>query len=350
MKKRFFATLALFTSLVLVACGGKQQCEKHKFGSWETTVEATCQREGKKQRKCSVCGFVDVQDISKASHEYVSDPARESENRAATCSAEGVEYLKCKNCGEPKENPIAKLEHVWDDGVASGNCGEAGQITYTCVNCPAQKTEVSGYIQHSWVKTGEVAAADGGLAYELVQCSKCNKNGLLVMVKNSDGTNNMTVTGTPKASPTGTVKLGGTDDYIQGVIKLDAAKTGKLFMRGSMDYWYTSNNQNEQKGIFNGKSGGGADMANNKANFKMEVGPSADALEEVTITCDHDLLYKDFLPEEPGFTGVADTDWSQIGDVEIGNVSLQAGLNTLRFTRTDSYNMAIAGFVIAFDA
>ena len=346
MKKRIFATVALLATMALVGCGGKK-CDKHKFGSWETIKEATCTVAGQKQHKCTVCGYVEKQDIA-AAHSWGSwedDPEHPS-----TCINAGKQIRECSKCHQKEQQDAPLAEHTWNDGVASGNCGEAGTITYTCSVCSQTKQETSGYIQHSWVKTGSVEASDGGLAYDLVQCSKCNKNGLMVMVKNEDGTNNMTVTGTPKTSPTGTVKLGATDDYIQGVIKLDAAKTGKLFMRGSMDYWYTSNNQNEQKGIFNGKSGGGADMENNKANFKMEVGPSADALEEVTITCDHSLLYKDFLPEEPGFTGVADTDWSQIGDVEIGNVSLQAGLNTLRFTRTDSYNMAIAGFVIAFDA
>ena len=345
MKKRIFATIALFTSLALVACGGSKKCDKHSWGAWETTKEATCTVAGEQTRKCKVCGEKETKEIA-AAHKY----GDWTEVTPSTCQVAGKEKRVCTICQHEEERDLQLAEHTWDAGVASGDCGSAGTVTYTCTVCQTTKQETSGYIQHSWVKTGEVAAADGGLAYELVQCSKCHKDGLVVMVKNADGTDNMTVTGSPKTSPTGTVKLGGANDYIQGVIKLDAAKTGKLFMRGSMDYWYTSNNQNEQKGIFNGKSGGGADMENNKANFKMEVGPSADALEEVTITCDHSLLYKDFLPEEPGFTGVADTDWSQIGDVEIGNVSLQAGLNTLRFTRTDSYNMAIAGFVIAFDA
>ena len=81
----------------------------------------------------------------------------------------------------------------------------------------------------------------------------------------------------------------------------------------------------------------------------MEVGPDAENLTEVALTADKDLLYSDFFPQEVGFSGVDGTDWSQIGDVEVGNVSLAAGLNTIRFTRTDSYNCAIYAFVVAFE-
>ena len=166
MKKRFFATLALLASMALVGCG-KKTCEKHQWGSWEQTVAPTCQKEGKKVRTCKVCGTKDEQDVAKANHEWESDPARAADNRAATCSQAGVEYQKCKNCGATNENTIPQLEHTWDDGVASGDCGEAGTVTYTCTMCKtATKSETSGYIQHSWVKTGSVDAGDGGLAYD----------------------------------------------------------------------------------------------------------------------------------------------------------------------------------------
>lgn len=344
MKKRIFATVALLATMALVGCGGKK-CDKHKFGSWETIKEATCTVAGQKQHKCTVCGYVEKQDIP-AAHSWGSwedDPEHPS-----TCIVAGKQIRECSKCHQKEEKDAPLAEHTWNDGVASGNCGEAGTITYTCSVCSQTKQETSGYIQHSWVKTGSVEAGDGGLAYDLVQCSKCNKNGLMVYVKNEDGTNNMTITGTPKGSPTGTVKLGATNDSATAVIKLDAAKTGKLYFRGSMDYWYTSSNQNEQKGIYNGKST--ANKENGIANFKMEVGPDAENLTEVALTADKDLLYKDFLPEEPGFTGVEGTDWSQLGDIEVGNVSLTAGLNTIRFTRLDSYNLAIYAFVVAFDA
>ena len=325
MKRKILTTLALFCSLALVTgCGPK-------------VAEDSNNEQGESQ----------VTDVTskKHTHKWVQDESKT--NVPATCSQEGIKYEICE-CGETRESKISKLDHTWDNGVATGTCGEAGKVVYTCTACQATKEEVTGYIQHDWEVTGSVAEGDGGLAYDLLKCKKCQKDGLLVKVKNADGSDNMTVTGTPKTSPEGTVKLGATNDYIMGAIKLDAAKTGKLYFRGSMDYWYTDSNQNEQKGIYNGKST--ASKENGIANFTMEVGPDEENLTQVVLTADKDLLYKDFLPEEVGFENVSGTNWSQIGDVEIGNVSLQAGLNTLKFTRTDSYNCAIYGFVVAFDA
>ena len=369
--------------------GGKADSASHSFVEKTDDPAAkapSCTETGTKVEVCSVCGYRKETTLEKTAHNYVEktdDPAAKAPSCSetglkveicsvcqdrkettlektahtlgepfdvvpATCAAAGSQKRQCSACQEIVTETLAKLEHTWDDGVASGNCGEAGKITYTCSACGETKEETSGYIQHAWTVTGSVAAGDGGLAYELLHCSKCNKDGLLVHVKNADGTNNMTVTGNPKTAPTGCVKLGAAGDYILGAIKLDAAKTGKLFFRGSMDYWYTSSNRNQEKGIYDGK--GSTSKDNGVANFKMEVGQSAEALTEVALTADKNLLYKDFLPEEVGFSGVDGTDWSQIGDVEIGNVSLAAGLNYLKFSRVDSYNCAIYGFVVAFDA
>ena len=355
MKTKILPMLALFVSLALTACGGNTNnsgsssgkgsgsgsAHEHTFDTtkWESDSTyhwhpATCEHTTQKG--------------DRAAHTLEAFNDATHVNKAASCKEEGVKFEKCSVCGYIKETKLDKLEHTWDAGVASGQCGEAGKVSYTCTVCGEKKEETTGYIQHSWEVTGKVDAGDGGLEYNLVKCTKCQKEGLMVAVKKADGTNNMTVTGSPKTAPEGCVKLGAANDSMTAVIKLDAAKTGKLYFRGSMDYWYTSNNQNEQKGIYDGK--GTASKENGVANFKMEVGADADSLQEVALTADKDLLYKDFLPEEPGFTGIADTDWSQIGDIEVGNVSLQAGLNTIRFTRIDSYNLAVHDFVVAFDA
>ena len=332
MKGKFLTTLALFASLALTACGGtpaesqEAKWESDKNSHWHLNAE------GEK--------------VDKASHEFEEDPAQAV---APTCSAEGKKVEICKVCGYVKESKVNKTDHTWGEWVEKAGyyCGPS-EKEHECSVCHTIETEVCGIKQHTWEVTGSVEAGDGGLAYNLVKCSVCQRTGLMLAVKNADGTNNMTVTGTPKTAPEGCVKLGAADDYIMGAIKLDAAKTGRIFMRGSMDYWYTESNQNEQKGIYDGK--GVADKASGVANFKMEVGPDAEHLSQVALTADKDLLYKDFLPAEVGFTGVSSTDWSTIGDIEIGNVSLAAGLNTIKFTRVDSYNIAVHDFVMVFDA
>ena len=61
-----------------------------------------------------------------------------------------------------------------------------------------------------------------------------------------------------------------------------------------------------------------------------------------------------WLPEAAGETianaSGTDVPYSQEGDCECGATALQDGLNTIVFTRIDSYNMAVKYFVIAFDS
>lgn len=388
MKKRFLTVFALFASMAITACGGNtkksssapesspapessvapassseessvapestseisesssiEPCSKHTWGDYVVTTPATCTEDGVQTRTCTVCGATQEKAI-KAGHtwgEYeVTTPA--------TCKEAGVQTRTCTLCGETDEKAIAKLDHDWGEWqeITGATCMERPEER-ECSACHEKETRGS-FIQHDWQVTSTVDADEEGITYDFVKCSKCNKEGLMVSVKKSDNTNNMTVTGSPKTAPTGCVKLGTTNDYMQAVIKLAEAKTGKVYIRGSMDYWYTDNNQNEQKGIYNGKDGGAANKENGKANFTFKVGPDAENLAEVELTADKDLLYKDWFPAEVGFTGVADTNWSQIGDIEVGNISLQAGLNTLRFTRVDSYNIAVSAFVVVFEA
>ena len=357
MKTKILPMLALFVSLALTACGSTTDksntpassgtkpnssgsaAHVHTFDTtkWENDATyhwhpATCEHTTQKGDRAAHT----LEDYTDATHV----------NKAATCKEEGVKYEKCSVCGYIKETKLNKLDHTWDAGVSTGNCGEAGKTTYTCTVCGETKEETSGYIQHAWEVTGKVDAGDGGLEYNLVKCTKCQKEGLMVAVKDADVkfTSSDTTKQKLKDAPEGCIKLPANGDNFTVKINLAAAKTGKLYMRGSMDYWHDdgSNNKNWEKGIYTG--------SNNSANFKMEVGTAADNLTEVALTANTDLLYQDFFPEEPAFTNIAGTNWSAIADVEIGNVSLAAGLNILKFTRTASYNIAIHDFVVAFDA
>ena len=322
MKRKVFATIAVFAALALTACG------------------TTTNNGGSGEQKSSATG----KSSQTSQHTHVA-----AEN-AEWKSNETNHWKECKDGDGGKVN---NEEHKFGEWTAKGDavCGGFAEMERECSVCHYKEAKAGVYNPHTWTVVGDpVAAGDGGIEYKNVKCSKCQTEGIMVDCKKADGTNNMTITGSPKTAPEGCVKLGANGDSMTAVIKLPAAKTGKIFIRGSMDYWYTENNQNEQKGIYNGKSGGGADKDNNKPNFKLEVGADAEHLTEVEPNVAYkDLLYKDWLPEEVGFSSVADTDWSKIGDIEIGNVSLVAGLNTIKFSRTDSYNIAVASFVVAFN-
>lgn len=223
----------------------------------------------------------------------------------ATCAAEGVEE-RTNTAGEKETRPIPK-------------------------------TNI-----HTWAADGDVEASNGGVAYKKVKCSVCQKQGIMIAAKDA------TITGgTPKSAPDGCIKLNANGDYMEVKFYLPEAKTGIILQRGSMDYWYEDSNNNQNKTYYSENSGN-TDAAAGIGNFKLEIGLEG-ALKEVSIADKTEVTFGDMLPEE-GATEFGGHQWSAIGDCEVGAVTLSAGLNTIRYTRVDSYNLAVHDFVIAFNA
>ena len=213
----------------------------------------------------------------------------------ATCGAEGKEE-RTSDAGNKEERPIAKLK------------------------------------QHTWTAT-EVAASGEGVAYENIECSVCHAKGLRV------ATAKATLNGSDKGgAPEGCIKLSNKNEYMEVKINIPEAKTGKIYLTGAMDYWHDGNNDNQDKSFASVK-----DSANT-CNFKLEVNGA-----EVDPTANLNTKFGDILPEEAGET-VGSVTYSQIGDCEVGAVSLNAGENTFKFTRIDSYNLAVKYFTVVYAA
>ena len=70
-------------------------------------------------------------------------------------------------------------------------------------------------------------------------------------------------------------------------------------------------------------------------------------MNEVSIADKTSFKFGDVLPQEGGME-YGGHQWSPLGDCEIGAVSLAAGLNTIKYTRVDSFNLAVHDFVIVF--
>lgn len=65
-------------------------CDKgHTWGEWKTGREATCEKEGRQERACSVCGEVEGQNVAALSHDY----------RVKQETDTSVLYV-CANCGD----------------------------------------------------------------------------------------------------------------------------------------------------------------------------------------------------------------------------------------------------------
>ena len=222
----------------------------------------------------------------------------------ATCAAEGKEE-RVSDAGNKEERAIPKLK------------------------------------QHTWAEDGDVAASNGGVAYKKIKCSVCNAQG--IMISTAENTH----TGTPKDAPEGCVKLGKDGDTFEVKFNLDEAKTGILYQRGRMDYWYEDSNNNQNKGYYDANNGH-TDSTAGVGNFKVEIGLEG-AMNEVSIADKTSFKFGDVLPKEGGME-YGGHQWSALGDCEIGAVSLAAGLNTIKYTRVDSFNLAVHDFVIVFAA
>ena len=186
----------------------------HTFGEWNTTVEATEETEGKKERICSVCLYKEEQSLAKLDHTHkfssdwtsdaidhwhaatcghtkeVSDKAKHifgdwTVTKEATEEAEGSKERSCSVCGYTATEASEKLahthkfaeewtkdetnhwhaatcghttevsgkaEHSFGDWTVTkeATCTENGERKTTCTICGYEKTEVSGKAEHTF--------------------------------------------------------------------------------------------------------------------------------------------------------------------------------------------------------
>ena len=231
------------------------------------------------------------------------------------------------------QKPSSSKE-VWGEWkvVTPATCNAPGKEERTSDLGNKQERDIPQLKQHTWTATA-VAASGEGVAYENIECSVCHAKGLRV------ATSLATIEGTDKGgAPAGCIKLSNKGEYMEVKINIPEAKSGKVYLTGAMDYWHDGNNDNQNKSFSSVK-----DSANT-CNFKLEVnGAEVDPSANLTKT------FGEILPEEAGET-VGSVTYSQIGDCEVGAVALVAGANTFKFTRVDSYNLAVKYFTVVFAA
>ena len=221
--------------------------------------------------------------------------------------------------------------------VTPATCGAEGKEERTSDQGNKDERTIAKLKQHTWTATA-VAASGEGVAYENIECSVCHAKGLRV------ATALATLNGTDKGyAPEGCIKLANKNESMEVKINIPEAKTGKIYLTGAMDYWHDGSNNNEEKSFSSVKTD------TNTCNFKLEVNGA-----EIDPSANLQTIFGDIFPAEPGETitnaeGTA-VPYSQIGDAEVGAVSLVAGANTFKFTRIDSYNLAVKYFTVVFAA
>lgn len=289
MKKGIFTTLVVFAALVMTGCGAKTKCEKHQWGGYETTVEATCAAEGEKVRTCKVCGEKEKASIAKKDHTFGEWAVK----TAGTCAAPGVEERECSVC-HFKEQRAQVVEHVWGETAQTveGAADEASYKIFTCTLCGGKKIEIAA----------------------------------------KQATGKSTITGSLKSDSTypDYMKLSDNNNSVTYKFQYAGAASTKatVYQRGVMDYWHDGNNENQDRNYYSGKN-------NSDGNFQLNVNGT-----NVDYSATKDMKYSDMLPGE--YTGT----YSPLGDCIIGTCSINQGENTITYTRKESYNLLIKDFVI----
>ena len=122
-------------------------CMEHSFGEWKIT-EATCEKDGVKQRSCITCKVKEEIVLPATGHLYHSEVIHE-----ATETTEGERLFTCSNCQDTYSERIprlpAKHEHVYEEEVIKkASCETEGLVRYSC-SCKDSYEETIPALGHS---------------------------------------------------------------------------------------------------------------------------------------------------------------------------------------------------------
>ena len=148
----------------------------HDFSEWAIVLEADCNNNGTRQRVCTTCNEIEVQDIPAAHHEVVLSKVE------PTCKEEGLsEGLMCDVCGQifTSQTAIPKIDHAYNQGKIekAPTCIEKGTKVFTCKYCDETKTEtIAPTGNHTIAVIPETPASctSSGLT-QGQRCSVCNE-------------------------------------------------------------------------------------------------------------------------------------------------------------------------------
>ncbi len=112
----------------------------HTFGDGVVTKPATCLEEGVMTYTCTICRKTKTEVIPKLAHNFATEWSYDDVNHYHACLNEGCTEVSGKSA------------HTFGDGVVTkpATCLEEGVMTYTCIVCKKQKTEVISKVEHNF--------------------------------------------------------------------------------------------------------------------------------------------------------------------------------------------------------
>ena len=128
--------------------------KEHTYGEWKVTVEATCTKDGSKERVCADCGNKETETIPATGHVWNKEHTVDKE---ATCTEVGYESIHCSVCDMINESTIHEIpvnadNHTYGEWTVTqpATCTEAGSREKTCTGCGNKVTEEIPAAGHKW--------------------------------------------------------------------------------------------------------------------------------------------------------------------------------------------------------
>lgn len=120
----------------------------HKWGEWEVISGGNCKVEGKRQRKCTVCGETETISTGIGEHVY----PEEGVVTPPTCTTDGFTTYTCTVCHNHSiiKDYTPKLGHKYSSDyriVIEPTCHSTGSKARYCINCGSFEQDKSNYVE-----------------------------------------------------------------------------------------------------------------------------------------------------------------------------------------------------------
>lgn len=169
--KRLLLAAAIFVCAFLASCGMKDPYHTPAFGDWRVISEATCTKNGLRERVCE-CGEKETEVLNATGHSFGEwETARE-----VTCTEDGLRERTCY-CGEKETQIIKATGHNFGDWtqVKKVTCTEDGEDERVC-SCGEKETRVIKAEGHKKVTDRAIAASCAAAGKtEGSHCSVCGE-------------------------------------------------------------------------------------------------------------------------------------------------------------------------------
>lgn len=169
--KRLLLAAVIFICAFLASCGMKDPYHIHAFGDWRIMSEATCTKNGLRERVCK-CGEKETEIIEATGHNF----GDWTTVRKATCTDDGLNERIC-HCGEKETRIIKATGHDFSDWthVKKVSCTDDGEDERVC-SCGEKETRVIKAEGHKKVTDKAVAASCAAAGKtEGSHCSVCGE-------------------------------------------------------------------------------------------------------------------------------------------------------------------------------